>query len=93
MLNWLNRLYRKLRGIHPATLETSLPLEDGLTREDAITITVAGFNACLEKLGEDPINGNMEHHFHEFDGIEVLHSRWIHDAIAAQRDADGVEVS
>lgn len=89
MLNAIKRLYRRIRGIRPATLETSLPLKDGLTQEDAIGIVVAGFNATLERLGEDPLNGNMEHHFHTFDDVEVLHSRWIHDAKAA----DGGEVS
>lgn len=87
-MQFIKRIIRRLRGVQASTAELSLVLEPGMTQEEAIHYAVTGLHAVLKHEGTDPLAGSVEHHFHDYDGREVLHARWIHDAKRDQEPAD-----
>jgi hypothetical protein len=86
-MQFIKRIIRRLRGIQASAAEVSLVLESEMTQEEAIRLAVAGLHAVLKHEGTDPLAGSVEHHFHDFDGREVLHARWIHDVKRAEQEA------
>jgi hypothetical protein len=78
-MTWLSRMWRKLTRKYPVTVELHIPLVDGRTTGDAISIAVTAIGAGLRELGADISDGNVNHHTHCYDGVDIHHAVWVRD--------------